>query len=53
LGQQAFELPVFLGKALLVLGGVAEDLLQAEHFVLESLDVELFALSVSPLGLPV
>lgn len=46
LAQESFQLAVLLGESLFVLRDVAVDLFQAKNFVLESLDVELFALSM-------
>lgn len=53
LGEQRLELPVLFDQPGLVLRHIAEDFFQAEHLVLERLDVELLALAVGPLGLPV
>jgi hypothetical protein len=43
-------LPVLFCQALLVLRYVAEHLLESEHLVLKSFDVELFALTVGSTG---
>ncbi len=46
--QHRLELAVLLGESLLVLGDVAVYLLQAQHLVLERLDVELLPLAMRP-----
>ena len=46
--QQTFELLVLLGKFILVLRHITIYLLQAQHLILESFDVQLLPLTMRP-----
>jgi hypothetical protein len=46
LREQSPELAILFDEPLLVLANVTENFLEPEHFVLESFDVQFFALSM-------